>query len=102
MTIEEFDLELENSENILADFWAPWCGPCKMLGPIINQIEEENPLLKVIKINVDESMELASKYGIRSIPTMMIFKSKEGSATKTGALPKVKVQEWVDENIVKS
>lgn len=100
MTIEEFDQELENNENILVDFWAPWCGPCKMLGPVITQIDEENPLLRVLKVNVDESMELASKYGVRSIPTMMIFKDSEGVAIKTGALPKAKVQEWIDETIL--
>jgi len=100
MTTEEFDQEIQNNENALVDFWAPWCGPCKMLGPVINQIDEDNPQLRVIKVNVDESMELAQKYGVRSIPTMLIFKNSEPVATKTGAGQKAKIQEWIDETLL--
>ena len=100
MTVEEFNQEIENNENALVDFWAPWCGPCKMLGPIVSQLDEENPSLKVLKVNVDESMELAQSHGVRSIPTMLIFKNGKPVATKVGAGQKAMIQEWIDETIV--
>lgn len=100
MTVEEFKQELSENENALVDFWAPWCGPCKMMGPVLEKIDTENPNLKVIKVNVDESGELAGMFGIRSIPTLTMFKDGQPTSTKTGALPQAKVQEWINEHIV--
>ncbi len=80
---ENFDKEvIESTENVIVDFYADWCGPCKMMSPIIDEISEENiENLKVGKVNVDDNQELAIKYNVMSIPTIMIF--KEGKLTKT-------------------
>lgn len=75
-------------ENIIIDFYAPWCGPCKVLSPILEQIENENENIKVYKINVDEESKLASEMGIRSIPTMIILKNGEKNQIKIGLLDK--------------
>lgn len=101
MTIEEFNQEISEGANILVDFWAPWCGPCKTMSPILDKIDNSNPNLKVIKVNVDESRELATQYNIRSIPTLTIFNEGKEVASKPGALPQVRVQEWLDQNISK-
>lgn len=82
---ENFEAEVLNSEMpVLVDFWAPWCGPCRMMGPIVDEIADENLELKVCKINVDDSSELARKYGVESIPTLIYFKSGEVRATMIG------------------
>lgn len=76
ITEENFEEVVLNSEEpVLVDFWAPWCGPCRMMGPIIDEISEETPEIKVGKINVDEEPKLATKYDINSIPTFLLFKS---------------------------
>jgi thioredoxin 1 len=98
MTTEEFNEQIKTEGNTLVDFWAAWCGPCKMLGPVVDQIDAENPNLNVIKVDVDASRELAQEYNIRSIPTLAIFREGKPVALKTGAMPKVKLQEWIDEN----
>ncbi|MBZ4683685.1 MAG: thioredoxin 1 [Fusobacteriaceae bacterium] len=79
---------LENNGLVLVDFWAAWCGPCKMLGPIIDQLSEEMPNVKFTKVNVDEVESLAAEYGIRSIPTMYIFKNGEVVDKLIGLLQK--------------
>lgn len=98
MTTEEFKEQIKTEGNTLVDFWAVWCGPCKMLGPVVDQIDAENPNLNVIKVDVDASRELAQEYNIRSIPTLAIFREGKPVALKTGAMHKVKLQEWIDEN----
>jgi thioredoxin 1 len=87
---ENFDIEVINSKiPVLVDFWAEWCGPCKMLGPIIDEVSDlTGDKAKVMKLNVDESPQTAAKYGITAIPTVILFENGEVKTTKTGLLPK--------------
>ena len=81
---------------VLVDFWAEWCGPCKQIGPIIDELSREyEGKLKVTKVNIDQSPETPTKYGVRGIPTLMIFDQGKLVATKVGAQPKAKLVEWI-------
>lgn len=94
----EFENEVIASKTpVLIDFWAQWCGPCRMLGPILEQLSDEmKDKIKIVKMNIDENPETPSKYGVRSIPTMMIFNNGEQVSVKVGALPKNVVKEWIE------
>ena len=96
-----FDEDVLNADRpVLVDYWAEWCGPCKMIAPILDEIAQEyGDRVKVCKVNVDENQNAAERYGIRGIPTLMLFKNGEVAATKIGALPKSKLQEWLEQNI---
>ena len=86
---QNFHEEVMNSEKpVLVDFWAPWCGPCRMVGPIINEIASEHPEYKVVKVNVDEEVELASRFRVVSIPTLMVMKNGQIVDQSVGARPK--------------
>ena len=92
VTKETFAQEVLQSEKpVLLDFWASWCGPCRMVGPILDEIAEERTDISVCKVNVDEQPELASRYNIMSIPTLMVFRGGEIVNQAQGAMPKAKL-----------
>ena len=89
ITKENFESEVLASEKpVLVDFWASWCGPCRMVSPLVDEIAEETTTAKVGKINVDEQPELAAQFGVMSIPTLMVFKGGKAVKTSVGAKPK--------------
>ena len=92
LTLENFEAEVMQSEKtVLVDFWASWCGPCRMLSPIVDEIAEERTDIKVGKVNVDEQEELAMRYGIMSIPTLIVFKNGEIAKKTMGVQPKAAI-----------
>ena len=98
LTNENFDSEVVSYQGtVLVDFWAPWCGPCRMVGPVVEQIAGEYAgRAKVAKLNTDEASDIASRYGIRSIPTLLFFKNGEVVQQLVGAYPKPKITEKLD------
>lgn len=94
------DEVLDSSEPVLVDYWAEWCGPCKMIAPLLSEIASEyQGKIKVAKLNIDENPQTPPKYGIRGIPTLMLFKDGNVEATKVGALSKSQLTAFIDTNI---
>jgi thioredoxin 1 len=96
-----FDSEvLQSTTPVLVDYWAEWCGPCKMIAPILDDVAKEySGKLKIAKLNIDENQDTPPKYGIRGIPTLMLFKNGNVEATKVGALSKTQLAAFIDANI---
>ena len=96
-----FDEEITNSQvPVLVDFWAEWCGPCKQIGPILEEIAEaKKDKIKIFKLNVDENPQTPQKFGVRGIPTLMLFKNGSLLDTKVGSLPKNQLESWIDSNL---
>jgi thioredoxin 1 len=88
---------LKSAEPVVVDFWAEWCGPCRMIAPALEEIAGAmGEKVKIVKVNVDENTGIATKYGIMSIPTLMIFKNGEMVARQVGAAPKQKLEQWIN------
>ena len=96
ITKDNFKSEvLEHKGTVLVDFWADWCGPCRMLSPIVDEVAAENPGIKVGKINVDEQQELSAQFGIMSIPTLLVFKDGKKISESIGLIPKEQIEKML-------
>ena len=104
VTDESFDKDvLQSSKPVLVDFWAEWCGPCKQIAPALEEISEElADLVTVAKLNIEDSPLTPSRYGVRGIPTMMLFRGGQMASMKVGAMQKVKILEWLSEAGIKA
>jgi len=93
VTDNNFQAEVLESETpVLVDFWAPWCGPCRVVAPVLEEINEEQEGLRIVKLNVDDNQQTAARYGVMSIPTMIVFKNGEVAKQIVGALPKARLE----------
>jgi thioredoxin 1 len=91
---------LSSSTPVLVDFWAEWCGPCRMIAPALEEISGAlGDKISIVKINIDENPETPGKYGVRGIPTMLLFKDGELVATKVGAAPRSQIQQWIEQQL---
>jgi len=101
VTDDSFEQEvLQSDQPVLVDYWAEWCGPCKMIAPILDELATEyGGKLKIAKLNIDDNPSIPPKYGIRGIPTLMLFKSGNVEATKVGAVSKSQLTAFIDSNI---
>ena len=96
-----FQADVLNSKNpVVVDFWAEWCGPCRMIAPALEELAGElEGKVTVAKVNIDENPGIPTKYGVRGVPTLMIFQNGQVAATKVGALPKSKIKEWIESSV---
>lgn len=101
ITDDSFDADvLKSGRPVLVDFWAEWCGPCKQIGPALEEISAEmGDRVTVAKLNIDDNPMTPGRYGVRGIPTLMVFKDGKVASTKVGALPKSKILEWLNESV---
>ena len=98
---DNFDAEvLQSDKPVLVDFWAEWCGPCRMIAPVLEQVaDEKQGELKVVKLNVDENQDVAQRFSVRGIPTLILFKNGDAAATQTGAVGKAQLAAFVEQQI---
>lgn len=101
VTDDSFEADvLKAGGPVLVDFWAEWCGPCKQIGPALEELATEmSGAVTIAKLNIDESPQTGSRYGVRGIPTMMLFKNGEVVSTKVGAMAKSRIQEWLTQSL---
>ena len=101
VTDMSFDADVLSSDKpVLVDFWAEWCGPCRMIGPALEEISNElGDKVTVAKLNIDENPDIPSRYGVRGIPTMLLFKGGQPVAQKVGAAPRSQIQQWLEANL---
>lgn len=99
LNTEKFDELIKGEKPVVCDFFAKWCGPCKMLAPVMEQVSEEFPSVEFVKVDIDENMELSVRYGIMSIPLVVIFKNGEIAAKSLGYSTKSEMQDFLKENL---
>lgn len=95
----EFDATITSNKFVLVDFWAPWCGPCKMIGPILDQIASERDDVQIVKVNTDTDSMTAAKLGVRGIPALFMFKDGKVVGNLSGAKPKPQLSNWIDQHV---
>lgn len=97
---EQFEKELKNNKFMVVDFWAPWCGPCRMLAPLLDNVAKKmDGKIKIVKLNIDESRDIALRYNIMSIPTVIIFQEGQPKDKFMGLIPEGKIEEFINKNL---